>query len=442
MNKLWLIIQREYLTRVKKKTFILATLLTPLGFGLIMFISGYLAGDSMNAKKKIAIVDQSGIIDAADLSNDNYAFEISKLPLSKMDTAYSRQGYDVLLNVPPLTDLKAAKHKVDFYSKEKLSLVVVDKLERTMAKALKKYKVSQSPIDQAALNDLEISVSLDNAIKADGEGEGDTSNKMSIGISSGLSYLMGFLMYMVIFLYGSMVMRSVMEEKMNRIVEVMISSVKPFQLMLGKLIGVGLVAITQLLIWIGLIIVIFIVLSKTMTVDPASAAEMSGEAGKIVQDASNGNFMADFLKEVKALNWLFIIPSFIVFFFGGYFIYSSLFAAVGSAMGDDLGEGQQLMMPIFIPVIIALSMVAPVMNNPNGSVAVFGSMFPLFSPILMPARLPFDPPMWQVLLSIVILIASVAFMTWLAGRIYRVGILMYGKKVSFKEIGKWLFYKG
>jgi len=186
-------------------------------------------------------------------------------------------------------------------------------------------------------------------------------------------------MYMVIFLYGSMVMRSVMEEKMNRIVEVMISSVKPFQLMLGKLIGVGFVAITQLLIWIGLIIVIFFVMSKTMTVDPATAADMSGEAGKLVQDASSGDFMTNFLTEVKA-----------------------------SAMGDDLGEGQQLMMPIFIPVIIALSMVAPVMNNPNGSVAVFGSMFPLFSPILMPARLPFDPPMWQVLLSIVILIASVA----------------------------------
>lgn len=442
MNKLWLIIQREYLTRVKKKTFILATLLTPLGFGLIMFISGYLAGDSMNAQKKIAVVDQAGIIDATDLSNDNYAFEISKLPLAQMDTSYSRKGYDVLLNVPPLKDLKSSEHKVDFYSKEKLSLVVVDKLEKTMARALKQYKVSQSPIDQEALNDLEISVSLDNAIKTESDGEGDTSSKMSIGISSGLSYLMGFLMYMVIFLYGSMVMRSVMEEKMNRIVEVMISSVKPFQLMLGKLIGVGFVAITQLLIWIGLIIVIFFVMSKTMTVDPATAADMSGEAGKLVQDASSGDFMTNFLTEVKALNWVFILPSFIVFFFGGYFIYSSLFAAVGSAMGDDLGEGQQLMMPIFIPVIIALSMVAPVMNNPNGSVAVFGSMFPLFSPILMPARLPFDPPMWQVLLSIVILIASVAFMTWLAGRIYRVGILMYGKKVSFKEIGKWLFYKG
>jgi len=275
MNKLWLIIQREYLTRVKKKTFILATLLTPLGFGLIMFISGYLAGDSMNAQKKIAVVDQAGIIDATDLSNDNYAFEISKLPLAQMDTSYSRKGYDVLLNVPPLKDLKSSEHKVDFYSKEKLSLVVVDKLEKTMARALKQYKVSQSPIDQEALNDLEISVSLDNAIKTESDGEGDTSSKMSIGISSGLSYLMGFLMYMVIFLYGSMVMRSVMEEKMNRIVEVMISSVKPFQLMLGKLIGVGFVAITQLLIWIGLIIVIFFVMSKTMTVDPATAADMS-----------------------------------------------------------------------------------------------------------------------------------------------------------------------
>ena len=151
--------------------------------------------------------------------------------------------------------------------------------------------------------------------------------------------------------------------------------------------------------------------------------------------------MRDLLEGIRSLNWLLILPSFIVFFFGGYFIYSSLFAAVGSAMGDDLGEGQQLMMPIFIPVIIAISLVFPVLNNPNGSLAVYGSMFPLFSPILMPARLPFDPPLWQVLLSIAILIASVIFMTWVAGRIYRVGILMYGKKVTFKEIGRWLFVK-
>jgi len=438
MNKLWLIIKREYLTRVRKKSFILATLLTPLGFGLIMFVSGYLASDSMNAKKKIVVVDQSGILNEENLASSQYDFDISKLPLSEMDTSYAKLGYNLLLDVPPITDLKSTKHKVNFYSKEKLSLITLEQVERKMSKALKKYKISQSEINQETLDELEISVTLDNAVKS--EKDGDKSDKVSIGVASALSYMMGFLMYMVIFIYGSMVMKSVMEEKINRIVEVMISSVRPFQLMLGKVMGVGFVAITQLFIWIILLFGIMMVFGITMAPDPDTVTGM-GEAGEMMKDMGAQSDMQAVLDGIKSLNWLLILPSFVIFFFGGYFIYSSLFAAVGSAMGDDLGEGQQLMMPIFIPVIIAISLVFPVLNNPNGSLAVFGSMFPLFSPILMPARLPFDPPVWQVILSILILIGSVIFMTWLAGRIYRVGILMYGKKVSFKEIGRWLFVK-
>jgi len=206
--------------------------------------------------------------------------------------------------------------------------------------------------------------------------------------------------------------------------------------------GVGFVAITQLFIWIVLLFGIMFVFGATMAPEAAMGAGSMGEAGEVLTEMGAKSDMSAVIQGIKSLNWWLILPSFVVFFFGGYFIYSSLFAAVGSAMGDDLGEGQQLMMPIFIPVMVAISLVFPVLNNPNGSLAVFGSMFPLFSPILMPARLPFDPPLWQVLLSIVILIGSVIFMTWVAGRIYRVGILMYGKKVSFKEIGRWLFVKG
>ena len=400
MNKLWLIIKREYLTRVRKKSFILATLLTPLGFGLIMFVSGYLASNSMTTQKRIAVVDQSGILDEADLSNKQFDFDISSLPLDQIDTAYSRLGYDLLLEVPPISDLSTTSHKVNFYSKEKLSLVALEQIERKMSNALKTYKISKSDINQETLDQLEMSVTLDNAVKSDKDG--DKSNKISIGVASALSYLMGFLMYMVIFIYGSMVMRSVMEEKINRIVEVMISSVRPFQLMLGKVMGVGFVAITQLFIWIILLFGIMMIFGATMSPDPAMGAGI-GDAGELISEMGSQSDIKD--------------------------------------MGDDIGEGQQLMMPIFIPVIIAISLVLPVLNNPNGPLAVFGSMFPLFSPILMPARLPFDPPVWQVLLSIVILIASVIFMTWMAGRIYRVGILMYGKKVTFKEIGRWLFVK-
>ena len=439
MNKLWLIIQREYLTRVKKKSFILVTLLTPLGFGLLMFVSGYLASNSMNSKKRIVVVDESGILDNEELSNSQFDFDISTLPLNEIDTTYTKLGYDLLLNVPAISDLSSTKHNVDFYSKEKLSLVALQQIERKMSRTLKAYKISKSDIDQETIDQLEMKVTLANAVTS--ELDGDKSDKVSIGVASALSYLMGFLMYMVIFIYGSMVMRSVMEEKINRIVEVMISSVRPFQLMLGKITGVGLVAITQLFIWMILLFGIMMVFSSTMTPDPNLATGGMGEAGEIIAEIGSQSDMTDLLRGIKSLNWLLIIPSFVMFFLGGYFIYSSLFAAVGSAMGDDLGEGQQLMMPILIPVIIAISLVFPVLNNPNGNLAIFGSMFPLFSPILMPARLPFDPPVWQVILSMVILLASVIFMIWFAGRIYRVGILMYGKKVSFKEIGRWLFVK-
>ena len=239
-------------------------------------------------------------------------------------------------------------------------------------------------------------------------------------------------------------MRSVMEEKINRIVEVMISSVKPFQLMLGKIIGVGFVGLTQLAIWIILIPLIMIVVTLIMGPDMAGSSSDIAQATEMVNEISQQDddfSLTKLIVEIKAQNWLLILPAFIIYFLGGYFIYSSMFAAVGSAIGDDLGEGQQMMFPIVIPVIIAIIMVPSVFSNPDGPIAVFGSMFPLFSPILMPARLPFDPPLWQVFLSIFILVVSAIFMVWLAGRIYRVGIFMYGKKASFREIAKWIFYK-
>jgi ABC-2 type transport system permease protein len=213
---------------------------------------------------------------------------------------------------------------------------------------------------------------------------------------------------------------------------------------LGKIIGVGLVGLTQLLLWVVLTFIIGLVVSKLLGGDASFMATANSEQAtdslkKISEQ--NPDMVNSFLKELAAFNWWIILPVFIIFFFGGYFIYSSMFAAVGSAVGEDMAESQQLMMPLAIPVILALVMVPAVFNDPDGPIAIFGSMFPLFSPIIMPARLPFNPPLWQVGLSIVFLILGIVFFTWLAGRIYRVGILMYGKKVSFKELAKWVTYK-
>jgi ABC-2 type transport system permease protein len=445
MNKLLLIIKREYLTRVKKKSFILLTLLTPIGFGLLMFLSGYFASGKMSSAKQVLVKDETSVLAEYPIKSDKYNFVMSDKVLDTLKANYAKEGYDLFLHIPKLDDLSRTDIDINFYSNDKLSFTTIESLEDHLSESIKDYKIAHSDLDQAVLKSLDTNVSLENGLaNSDSDGGGDKSSKFSSIIATGLSYFMGFMMYMVIFIFGGMVMRSVMEEKINRIVEVMISSVKPFQLLLGKVLGVGLVGLTQLLIWILLIPLIIFIVSSVMGLD--TGATMTGEsaemAAKVQSELESGGKLSTLISEFQSQNWLMIIPSFIIYFLGGFFIYASLFAAVGSAIGDDLGEGQQLMFPIVIPVIIALMMLSSVLSDPDGPIAVFGSMFPLFSPIIMPARLPFNPPMWQLILSIVILIASVIFFIWLASRIYRVGIFMYGKKVTFKELGKWLFYKG
>jgi len=406
-----------------------------------MFISGYFAANAGNGEQNILVKDDSAILAEYLKDTETTKFTYSEKQLTEIKESYGDEGFDMVLHVPAVTDLSANKLEAEFYTGDKPSLMALESLERKLSKAIEAYKLDKSPIDKKTIEDLKMNVTLENAKIKDGDGTGDGSSKLAIGISTALSYLMGFLMYMVIFIYGSMVMRSVMEEKINRIVEVMISSVKPFYLMMGKIIGVGLVGLTQLGIWLILIPVMMFAASAFFGMDAASSPEAM-QAMEMLEEANENGGIQKYLNEIMNLNWLLIIPSFIVYFLGGYFIYSSLFAAVGSAIGDDIGEGQQLTMPIIIPVIIAMVMIPAVFNDPDGPIAIFGSMFPLFSPIIMPARLPFDPPMWQLLLSMIILLASVIFFAWFAGRIYRVGIFMYGKKVSFKEIWKWLFYKG
>jgi ABC-2 type transport system permease protein len=248
---------------------------------------------------------------------------------------------------------------------------------------------------------------------------------------------MGFVMYTVVFIYGMMVMRSVMEEKTSRIVEVMVSSVRPFQLMLGKIIGVGAVGLTQIIAWAILIPGISIVVNLLFGFN-LSANENLGQAANQVDPEDAQAMISMAISELSTQNWWAILPLFITYFLCGYLLYSSLFAAIGSAIGDDMGEGQSLTLPVSIPVILALYIMMVAVQAPHSSLAVWSSIFPLFSPIVMPARLAFDPPVWQILLSIALLIASVLFFVWLAGRIYRVGILLYGKKATFGQMMKWI----
>ena len=446
MSKLGLIVRREYLTRVKKKSFLLATFLTPLAFGLIVFLSGYFAYQMGNTEQKVLVVDDNNILKNYPLESKGKTFEYTAVDVADAKKTYINDGYDMILHIPTFEDLSQSKFNIDYYAKEKQGIASLEGMESIVSKSLRSYKLEQSDIDKEQYDKLKTNVILENALlnSNDESIEGDRSSKFSSGIASGLSYVMGFLMYMVIFIFGGLVMRSVMEEKLNRIVEVIVSTVKPFQLMLGKLLGVGAVGLTQLLIWLILIPIIAVIATTILGVDASTSmggvdAEQAAELMKTMEE-EQGFSIQSIIAEVQSLNWLLILPAFLIYFVGGYFIYSSMFAAIGSSISDDMGEAQQLMLPLSIPVIIALIMIPAVIGNPNGPLAIFGSMFPLLSPILMPARLPFDPPIWQVLISIVILVLSVIFFVWLAGRIYRVGIFMRGKKITFKELAKWLRY--
>ena len=443
MEKLWLIIQREYLTRVKKRSFILATILTPLAFGLFFIVVGFIFSYESGDTKQIVISDPGGILrDANFAQTKSLHFTKSKKSLEELKKLTLEEKYDGILLLPELKNVQDRTAQITYYSESQLALDARMIMERSAKRFIRDHKIVTLGLDQDALKTLDTKIQFEpeSIIPKDKE----ESNLTSV-IAALIGGTMGFIMYMTVFIYGMMVMRSVMEEKVNRIVEVMISSVKPFQLMMGKIIGVGAVGLTQVGIWAILIPLISFSVQMIFGFDAnqmnAPGADIAaGAAAEIDPEDAMAMFLAGW-EELKSQNWLMILPLFIFYFLGGYFLYASMFAAVGSAMGDDLGEGQALTIPITIPVIIAFYIMVVAVRSPDSSLAVWSSIFPLFSPIVMPARLAFSPPAWQVILSMVILLVSSIFFVWLSARIYRVGILMYGKKVTFKELGKWMFYR-
>ena len=443
-SKVGLIFQREYLTRVKKRSFILTTVLTPLAMLLFFVVIGFIMAYESQEEKEIAVLDQAGILEGRGLpsSADGYLhYMIRKEDVEALKEDVRSGKYDGLLVIPEIRNLKDRKQTLYYIGEKQLSIDVSTNIERTLADVIRDYKIDAFGFNKDSLDYLRTSVTLDpQPLEEDDE---DVSSAASF-IAAGIGGAMGFLMYMVVFIYGMMVMRSVMEEKVSRIVEVMISSVRPFDLMMGKVLGVGAVGLTQLAIWAILIPAVYMIAGLAFGLTGAemgggmNSAEMA--AAGIDPDDIQGK-VSMIMNELSAQNWLLIVPLFLFYFIVGYVLYASLFAAVGSAMSDDLNESQALTLPISIPVIIAFYIMFVTVRSPESSLAVWSSIFPLFSPIVMPSRIAFEPPVWQILLSVVLTSACALFFVWLAGRIYRVGILMYGKKASFKELGKWLFYK-
>ncbi len=437
MNKLWLIIKREYLTRVKKRTFILVTLLTPLAFALFFVVIGFIFSYESGEKLRIAIVDTDDIFGNNIADENNLIFKFEDRGLESLRTDFENTGYSGIIVIPSLKNITYKNYTVAYYSDNQLGLDIRSNIERKISNKIRDYKIEKLKLNKDELEYLKTSVTLNpEPINPLDEDESPAAGLVAAAIGG----VMGFIMYITVFIYGMMVMRSVMEEKTSRIVEVMISSVRPFQLMMGKIIGVGAVGLTQMAIWGVLIPALYFLVMLIFGFDPEQMNAAASTGQEVDMEEVEG-MVAQAIAEISNINWWAIVPLFIFYFLGGYFLYSSMFAAVGSAMSDDMGEGQALTIPITIPVIMALYIMMVAVRAPQSNLAVWSSIFPLFSPIVMPARLAFNPPLWEIIVSMLVLAGTSVFFVWMSARIYRVGIFMYGKKASFKEIGKWLFYK-
>ncbi len=432
MNKIWLIIKREYITRVRNKTFLLSTFLLP--FMIVLFIAGsvFLAAKSEEKHKTIAFSDSSDFFKPL-LKNDSSS-KLGFVYDRGTDTAnYTAKGFDGYVYLDD-----SVNHHFILRTPKAASIGTISSIENKLNEAYQNYQLQQSGISREYLDSIKkVSsgyFSVDN--------KGGDDKIVNAGINYAVGFGSGILIYITMFIFGAMVMRGVMEEKTNRIAEVMVSSVKPFQLMLGKILGIGAVGLTQLLLWIILMGALSVAASAFLPGDIMNQVQQIQNNPSVVNNnAAQFNEAAKILANVSSLNWPLIIACFIFYFVGGYLFYSALFAAVGSVVNEDPQEAQSLMLPIMMPIIFGFIILSSNLNTPDNDAMFWGSMIPFTSPIVMMGRIATSPPWWQLALSMVLLIAGFLFTTWMAGKIYRTGILMYGKKPSWKEMIKWTFRK-
>lgn len=452
MNKIALIIRREYITRVRKKSFLIMTFLTPFLFALIFIIPALVMTNEDKDFKKIAVIeDGSDLFTNVIPDTKDTDFEyLEGVKLNDIKNNFAELGYYGVLYISP--DLVANPDAIQLISRKQPPIGLLDHISGSLEKEIEKQKLLAYNIENLdeILRTINTSVRVQ-TIKMDETG---SARETSTGISMALAYIGGFLMYMLVFMFGSMVMRGVIEEKTNRIVEVIVSSVKPVQLMLGKIIGVALVGLTQFALWIVLTLALVMVVKTNLLPEgameqlqqlPQSFAEAdqataAGSAGTTVTAEQLTEFQQIFAGALS-MPWGLIIFSFVFYFLTGYLLYASLFAAIGSAV-DNETETQQFMLPVTIPIILGLVVAMGTMQNPESSVSFWFSIIPLTSPIVMMARIPFDVPAWEIALSMGLMLLTIVGAVWMAAKIYRTGILMYGKKTSYKELWKWLTYKG
>lgn len=450
MNKIFLIISREYLTRIRKRSFVIMSILGPILFAAMFVIPIWVSTRESEDLKKIAVIDSSSEF-INKIPNNKHLLFVYQPAFTVQDYKHNMKDnneYDALLYIP-----KNAVHEpssVQLISHKQVNFSVSSYITSALEKELTEKKMIALGIHnfEKIMESAQTKVDIQ-TITVSEAGEKESN----ININMGLGYLLGLLIYMFIFMFGAQVMRGVIEEKTNRIVEVIISSVKPFQLMMGKVIGIALVVLTQITFWI-IMTVTFVLIIKAVFVPDLKMEQIKSTATSQSITAPNGmpnasvntnindnsaNVQKAFEK-LNSINFVKIMGWFIFFFIGGYLLYGSFFAAIGSVVDND-ADTQQFMLPITIPLILGLFVMFYTLNNHDSSVAYWFSMIPLTSPIVMMARIPFDAPNSEILLSAGILIATFIGAIWMAGKIYRTGILIYGKKIGYKEIFRWIKHK-
>lgn len=444
MNKILIIIQREYLSRVKKKSFLILTFLTPILIaGIYAFLMWMMLRDDTE-KRTIGVINESELV-APVQSQEFTTFEyLNDISFEEGKKMLDTKDYYALLKIPKnIMESQTA----ELFSFKQVTMEVKSEASSQIRKHIEKLKRSKI-IAEANMPDLEQKLAATQTpitMKTIKIGEDGEIKQSSTEIAMGLGIAMSFIIYMFIFMYGVQVMRGVIEEKSNRIIEVIISSVKPFQLMMGKIIGVAMVGLTQFLMWVILTSAIIIIGSAIFLpgIDSQTLQQASSltdlPTGTQNMNQAQFNIMQEVLGTFDMSYIMSILGAFVFFFLAGYLLYSALFAAVGSAV-DNETETQQFMLPISLPLVLALYIGMAVSKNPEGSLAFWGSIIPFTSPIVMLVRIPYGVPLWELLLSMGLLISTFILITWIAAKIYRTGILMYGKKVSYKEIWKWLRY--
>ena len=437
MNKIGLIIKREYLTRVRKRSFLILTFLGPILMAAIYIIPIMLALNSSNENMRIAVVDESHWFEDRFVDNKEHTFvTMPGQPIDSVKALVKEGIFDMAVYVPP-TQLNIPSNAV-IYSLRQVPMEVENHISNVMKKEIEDQKLLAKGVDPEIVSAVKTDVNLQIMRMDDKGNEKETFTKVQFALGIALSMLV----YMFIIFFGGQVMQGVAEEKTNRIIEVIISSVKPFQLMMGKIIGVSLVALTQFVLWILLTGALYLGFSAFLGL---SSPEILSSGTVMTQEITSNNIMSNeavqnIVQIAHSIDFGTIIGCFLVFFILGYLLYATLYAAIGSLV-DNNTDSQQFTLPVTVPLIVAIISSFYIVNNPDSSLSIWLSMIPFTSPISMMVRIPFGVPIWQIVLSVVILACTFVAMTWLAAKIYRTGILMYGKKLSYKEIFKWLKYK-